>query len=112
GDVLIVAIESDVRVRELKGEGRPIHRQSKRLDAVRSLDCVDVAFVLPDDFKTKDAFRELLHQFQPHIYACSSHSSHLEVKRALMKEIGGEVCIVREHNPNISTTKIVERSVQ
>jgi rfaE bifunctional protein nucleotidyltransferase chain/domain len=105
GDVLIVAVESNARTRELKGEGRPVHDEQKRLAHVRSVVGVDYAFILPENFNTKEAYMELLEHIRPDIYAASSHSGHLENKRALMEQHGGKLVIVHEHNPNISTTK-------
>jgi rfaE bifunctional protein nucleotidyltransferase chain/domain len=45
GDVLLVAINSDRTVRELKGEGRPITNENERaeiLAALRQVDCVTI----------------------------------------------------------------------
>lgn len=41
GDVLIVALNSDRSVRELKGENRPILRQDERAEVMAALACVD-----------------------------------------------------------------------
>jgi rfaE bifunctional protein nucleotidyltransferase chain/domain len=45
GDLLIVAINSDESVRQLKGTGRPVHSQKDRAFAIASLRCVDVVFI-------------------------------------------------------------------
>ena len=45
GDVLVVAINSDRSVRELKGEGRPILPQSERAEVLRALEAVDAVVV-------------------------------------------------------------------
>lgn len=41
GDKLIVAINSDRSVREIKGERRPIISENERAEIVAALDCVD-----------------------------------------------------------------------
>lgn len=105
GDILVVAIESDTRTRELKGEGRPVHDEAKRLAAVLNVPEVDYAFILPEDFHTNNAYEELLIQLKPDLYAVSSHSDHLENKRALMEKHGGKLMVVHKHNPHVSTTK-------
>ena len=45
GDLLIVAVNSDASVRELKGEGRPLNSEVDRAFALASLRCVDAAFI-------------------------------------------------------------------
>lgn len=109
GDVLVVALESDVRVRQLKGEGRPKQPQEERLSAVRALDYVDGALILPEDFSSPVRHEELLSHIQPDIYACSSHSPHQDKKRALVEKYGGRLVVVHEKNHHISTTKMLEK---
>jgi D-beta-D-heptose 7-phosphate kinase/D-beta-D-heptose 1-phosphate adenosyltransferase len=41
GDVLIVALNSDRSVRELKGSGRPILNENERAEVIAALGCVD-----------------------------------------------------------------------
>jgi rfaE bifunctional protein nucleotidyltransferase chain/domain len=45
GDRLIVAINSDQSVRELKGQGRPLNSEWDRAYAMASLRCVDAVFI-------------------------------------------------------------------
>jgi rfaE bifunctional protein nucleotidyltransferase chain/domain len=47
GDLLIVAVNSDASVRELKGEGRPLNPAEDRAFALASLRCVDATFIFP-----------------------------------------------------------------
>jgi len=56
-----VLIDSDRRVRELKGEHRPVNSEYERaslLHALRSVDRVDI-------FDTDDELREYIRRFQP-----------------------------------------------
>lgn len=105
GDMLIVAIESDKRTRELKGEGRPVHSQQARLSNVSDLWYVDEAFILPDDFNSPAKYEQLIADLQPNIYACSSHSPYQDAKREMVEKYGGDLVIVHAHNPEVSTTK-------
>jgi D-beta-D-heptose 7-phosphate kinase/D-beta-D-heptose 1-phosphate adenosyltransferase len=106
---LVVAIETDVRVKKLKGEGRPINSQTVRLENLRKLNLADELMILPEQFSTPDDHRSLLQKIRPTILAVSSHSPHLDKKASLMQEIGGKVEIVHEHNPEISTTQLLEQ---
>jgi len=45
GDLLVVAVNSDASVRELKGEDRPLNSEEDRAYALASLRCVDAVFV-------------------------------------------------------------------
>ncbi len=108
GDMLVVAIESNARTRELKGKNRPVYDEAKRLAAVCKIREVDYAFILPEDFNSKKAYEELVIQLKPDLYAVSSHSDHQENKRALMEKHGGKLVVVYEYNPHVSTTKMIQ----
>jgi len=48
GDALIVALNSDRAVRELKGETRPILNQDERAEVMAALGCVDYVMIFDD----------------------------------------------------------------
>jgi D-beta-D-heptose 7-phosphate kinase/D-beta-D-heptose 1-phosphate adenosyltransferase len=48
GDALIVALNSDRAVRELKGETRPILNQDERAEVMAALGCVDYVLIFDD----------------------------------------------------------------
>jgi len=64
GDALVVGLNSDRSVRELKGEGRPLNSQDDRAEVLAALGCVD--YVVTFDGKR---VTELLRAVRPHIYA-------------------------------------------
>ena len=45
GDVLVVGLNSDVSVKMLKGETRPINPQSDRAQVLAALNCVDYVVI-------------------------------------------------------------------
>ncbi len=53
GDKLIVAINSDVSIRKLKGDDRPINSQQDRKAVLESIDCVDEVVIF-DSIEPKD----------------------------------------------------------
>ncbi|MCA9372961.1 adenylyltransferase/cytidyltransferase family protein [Candidatus Woesebacteria bacterium] len=110
GGILIIGIESDARVKTLKGEGRPINSQKIRKENIEALGVANKVFVLPEKFSTSSEHLQLLQALHPTILAVSESTPHLREKRKLLKQIGGKVVIVRKHNPAISTTKILEKS--
>src|SRR3982750_320242 len=48
GDALIVGINGDQSVRELKGAGRPINNENDRAEIVAALECVDLVTIFPE----------------------------------------------------------------
>ena len=109
GDVLIVGLESDMRVKQLKGEGRPIWNQEKRKQAIGSLPGVTMAFILPENFNSPADHEALIRAIRPNILAVSSHSEHLDAKQRIMSLVGGKVVVVHQHNPQVSTTQILNK---
>lgn len=59
GDVLLVAINSDRTVRELKGEGRPITNENERAEILAALRQVDLVTIF-DDISPRALIAKLL----------------------------------------------------
>lgn len=108
GDLLIVGLESDHRVKQIKGPNRPINHQHKRSTNVHSLSIADHIFILPQKFSTPRDHQDLIGKLKPSILAVSSHSPHLKAKSAILKKYDGTVKIVHTHNPKHSTTRMIQ----
>ncbi len=106
GDILLVGLESDERVRKLKGDDRPVEPVEARLKDIGKLEYVDFAFALPPNFDRieREHFMALL---RPDVLAVSSHSLHQDNKRALIEKYGGRLEIVMEQDKHYSTTKTI-----
>jgi D-beta-D-heptose 7-phosphate kinase/D-beta-D-heptose 1-phosphate adenosyltransferase len=63
GDYLLVCIDSDERVRELKGPTRPINNQTDRMFMLNSLKCVDYVKI----FNTREELVEIIKLYKPSI---------------------------------------------
>jgi cytidyltransferase-like protein len=109
GNFLVVGVESDFRVREMKGQDRPLDVQEIRLQHVRDSGVVDEAEILPEHFSRQEHFQAAMALIRPHFLAVSSHSSYLENKRLLTELYGGQLAIVHQHNPAVSTTQILQQ---
>src|SRR5213075_2723877 len=48
GDALVVGINGDQSVRELKGANRPINNANDRAEVVAALSCVDLVTIFPE----------------------------------------------------------------
>ncbi len=109
GDKLVIGLESDARVKQLKGENRPLNPESTRCQNLAQLNLADFIFILPDNFSQPSQHRQLIAAIRPHILAVSSHTQHLEKKQAILQEFGGRVEIIHQHNPGISTTLLIKQ---
>jgi cytidyltransferase-like protein len=110
GDYLIVLVESDIRTAEMKGEGRPVWNQEQRYGAIKQLPYVDDSLILPPEFKNPLRYEEIVILLAPDVYAVSSNSVALDHKKKLMEKYGGEMKIVLQEVPGISTTAILTNS--
>lgn len=115
GEVLVVAVESDERARITKGEGRPVETQALRcqhiLDMAGKLENWKnglLVLALPPDFDNFEAYDSLMSAISPAIYAVSSHTTHLKSKTFLVEKYGGQLVVVHDWNPEISTTKLLQ----
>jgi len=59
GDALIIGLNSDASVRELKGEGRPVMAERERAEILAALECVD-AVVIFDELTPREVIARLL----------------------------------------------------
>jgi len=108
GDILLVGLESDQRVQQLKGKNRPLNNLQSRLKNLAKWGTADYIFPLPKKFTTSTDHQKLISQLRPDTLAVSSSTPNLSAKRRLMEKYGGKIKIVLKHNPNISTTKIIK----
>jgi D-glycero-beta-D-manno-heptose 1-phosphate adenylyltransferase len=109
GDRLLVGLESDARVKAIKGHERPLNDQSIRLEQLQTLKAVDDAFLLPQEFNTQAQWEALMSQLQPDVYAVSSHTKHQENKRQICQKFGISFQIVHEYNPDFSSSALIEK---
>lgn len=68
GDELLVAIDTDDRVKELKGVDRPIHNQEDRKFFLYNLRSVDIVML----FNSKEELINIMKEYKPDIYVKGS----------------------------------------
>jgi len=68
GDYLVVAIDTDRRVKELKGQQRPINDQNDRRIMLSALKAVDIV----DFFDSTEELIKLMERYKPDIYVKGS----------------------------------------
>ena len=106
GDALIVAVNSDSSVRQLKGPERPLNDELERAEVLAALRCVDHVTI----FNGKRA-TEVIRLLKPSVYAKGGDYT-LETldpgERAALEETGAEISLL-QLVPGRSTTGILER---
>ena len=107
GGRLLVGVETDARVKKLKGDYRPVNSLAVRLQNLKRLRIADQVFSLPEKFATDRDRAALIKKLRPDILAVSASTPNLSSKRLIMKRFGGRVKVVLKYNPKLSTTKII-----
>ncbi|HUC94663.1 MAG TPA: adenylyltransferase/cytidyltransferase family protein [Candidatus Saccharimonadales bacterium] len=106
GDYLIVALESDINVKRLKGEKRPIHDQNQRREMLESLHFVDRVIILKDEMKDED-YEKLVKIISPEVIVVTKGDPVIEKKRKQAEATGATLVeIPKIKSP--STTQIAK----
>jgi D-glycero-beta-D-manno-heptose 1-phosphate adenylyltransferase len=105
GDVLIVGLNGDGSVHELKGAGRPITTQSDRAEILAALACVDLVTIFPEIRATK-----FLAAVRPAVYVKGGdYTSETldEEELTILKEIDAAIRLI-PFETGYSTSGLVE----
>ncbi|MFZ5447894.1 MAG: D-glycero-beta-D-manno-heptose-7-phosphate kinase [Thermodesulfobacteriota bacterium] len=104
GDVLVVAVDSDASVRQVKGEGRPVIGESQRLRILAALEAVDYVTLF-----TSDRLAELLAALKPDILTKGSNYPKEQVAgREIVTGYGGQMVLVPITEPT-SVSDLIRR---
>jgi len=104
GDRLVVAVNADATVRQLKGEGRPVNPLANRMHVLAALGFVD--WVVPFEEETPE---RLICHLRPDLLVKGGDNDPDAIPGArCVREAGGEVKVL-SYLDGISTTNIVER---
>ena len=101
GDFVIVGIDSDFRVQELKGPSRPINSEEDRKFMLESIEYIDKVVI----FQTSSELRGMIHHFNPDIMIVGSDYKN---KNVIGSEYAKEL-IFFDRIGNYSTTNILEK---
>jgi D-beta-D-heptose 7-phosphate kinase/D-beta-D-heptose 1-phosphate adenosyltransferase len=99
GDMLVIGIDSDERVKELKGDDRPFHNQEQRKYNLERIKGVKKVVI----FNSEEGLRELLKSYEPDVFVIGSDYIYKPI-------IGGEYAksiVFFNRMENFSTTKIL-----
>lgn len=104
GDVLIVGVNSDASMRQIKDEGRPLMPEAARARLVAALACVDYVVLF-----SSPTVAPLLAALCPDIHAKGTDYTEESVpEREVVRSYGGEVAIVGDPK-NHSTRNVIQQ---
>ena len=106
GDFLIVGLNGDRSVHELKGPGRPITSQRDRAEILAALVCVDLVTIFPDIRATK-----FLAAIRPAVYVKGgdySAGTLDQEERAVLNEFGAAIRLI-PFESGYSTSGLIEQ---
>jgi D-glycero-beta-D-manno-heptose 1-phosphate adenylyltransferase len=106
GDHLLVGLNSDASVRQLKGPDRPLNSENDRARLLAALEAVDAVCVFPEPRATR-----FLEQAQPDIYVKGGDFQIEELpaeERAAVAVCGGRI-LTLSLVPGRSTTALLKR---
>lgn len=104
GSCLVVAINSDDSVRQLKGPDRPVIGQNERAEMLGSLECVDYVTIFGEDTEIP-----LLKLLQPDLFV-KGGTTPLVVGKDAAEQCGTKVMTL-DRVDGLSTTEIINRIV-
>lgn len=107
GDVLVVGVNSDRSVRQLKGEGRPLLPEGARAELLAAMECVDYVVIF-DDPTAENILRDL----RPDVHCKGTDYTEATVpEREVVRSWGGRVVIVGDPKDH-STRDVLARIAQ
>jgi rfaE bifunctional protein nucleotidyltransferase chain/domain len=106
GDVLVVGLNGDRSVHELKGAGRPITTETNRTEILAALECVDMVTIFPEIRATK-----FLAAVRPAIYVKGGDYTPRtldEEELTILKEIEAAIHLI-PFEAGYSTSGLIEQ---
>jgi D-glycero-beta-D-manno-heptose 1-phosphate adenylyltransferase len=106
GDVLVVGLNGDDSVRQLKGEGRPVNREQDRAEVLAALESVDYVTIFPENRAT-----DFLRAAAPAVYAKGGDYTADTLdpeERAVLDEFGTRIEII-PFEKGYSTSELLTR---
>ena len=105
GDVLFVLLESDEKVKRIKGDNRPINNQQDRAIVLSAISYVDFVVMLTNS-KTDSEYDGIITKIHPSIIATTANDPNVGHKKRQAKLINGEVAYVSKRVSDQSTSRI------
>lgn len=109
GDTLVVLLESDEKIKKLKGVNRPVHTQKTRAFILKALKFVDRVILLPN-MKNDSDYERLVKKIKPDIIAATEGSTDNHLKKRAAQLVGAKFIYVTKMIGNHSSSAILSLS--
>lgn len=107
GDVVVVLLENDQRVGDLKGVSRPVHNQKQRALVLSALRFVDLVIMLPF-MEKEEEYDRIISKIKPDIVAVTFGDKTNYHKKRSAKKVGAKLKYVTRMIGNHSTSRILK----
>lgn len=108
GEKLIVLLESDKHIKQLKGEGRPINSQKDRAEVLTALEDVDEVILLNSDMENSD-YDSIICEIKPDFIATTEGDTNIKFKKRAAALVNAKVKYVTPMVSGYSTSEIILR---
>lgn len=107
GDILVVLLESDTAIADMKGSMRPIHSQNERGLILAALRSVDLVINLPHPCSNFD-YDNFTTLIKPDIIATTKNDPNIIHKKRQAQMVGAKIVEVTKKIRDHSSSKIAE----
>jgi D-beta-D-heptose 7-phosphate kinase/D-beta-D-heptose 1-phosphate adenosyltransferase len=104
GDVLVVGVDSDAKIRRRKGEDRPMVPERERLEMLAHQRPVDLLYLKPEDEERWGLIRAV----EPDVLVLTTDHGYSEDEQAELGEIVGRIEVV-ERQATITTSERIRQ---
>jgi rfaE bifunctional protein nucleotidyltransferase chain/domain len=114
-DVLVVSLGSDRVIKQLKGEGRPINNERRRIYLLSAMQDIDYVVLGEEEMKPgKIDFYNIISELKPDIFILNENDSALKEKKELCDLLGVTLRLVPRIVPypldKTSSTEIIKNT--
>lgn len=102
GDILIVGVDSDQKIKLRKGKNRPIVHEKERVEMLAHLECVD--FIIIKSHREKS--NELIRLVSPDVLVVSESTGHSRQKYEDIKTFCKDLIVLEPQAETSTTAKI------
>lgn len=106
GDLLVVLLESDEKIKKIKGVSRPVHTQKERAQVLSALRFVDYVVMLPFMVMEQD-YDRIISKIKPDIIAVTKGYADANHHQRSAKRVGAKIKYITKIVGDHSTSRIL-----
>jgi len=104
GDVLVVGVDSDDKIRRRKGEDRPLVPEQERLEMLAHQRPVDLLYLKPEDEERWG----LIKAVEPDVLVLTADHSYSDEDQAVLGDFVGEIAVL-ERQASVTTSERIRQ---